>query len=64
MGRVRGERSRQAAELAAYQIALDESELFTDVEVKMTSSQRERHVLEFSLSLRPVSLANDKEGEV
>lgn len=64
VGRVRGERSRQAAELAAYQIALDESELFTDVEVKMTSSQRERHVLEFSLSLRPVSLANDKEGEV
>jgi Tfp pilus assembly PilM family ATPase len=63
VGRVRGERSRQAAELAAYQIALDESELFAEVEVKMMSSQQEQGSLEFSLSLRPVSLTNGKKGE-
>ncbi len=58
VGRVGGRPKRQASELAAYQVTLDESPLFDVVEVKTTapSSKRAGEMLEFTLSLRPVVL--------
>ena len=58
VGRVGGRPERAAAELAAYQVTLDESPLFDVIEMKSTAprSTRAGAMLEFTLTLRPVDL--------
>lgn len=63
-GHVRGDPDRQAAELAAYQLALDESPLFSQVQVSSSRQGKgERSAeLAFSLTLYP-AVVSSREGD-